>query len=242
VSALFLTDVEREHASVEAVFGLTGGELEDGPCPISGEGRTYRYWYEGVPEYATSDYRDDRRRLITVAVCELYGEAEAPDGWERLATFDTSGETSCPWCGEGTGNEDGRENCPLCEGDGLIYLGDGWREVVFAQQPVLHQPEDYFDGFGVRPPFEFDGRRYVLAFVSTQTTTYAYTHHFVIPEGETVDEAYFGEGDGLSWAQENAVISEALLQRLANHLNERLDLPYDTKVVLPDTVTSVTLT
>ena len=242
MSALFLTDAEREHASVEAVFGLTGGELEDGPCPINDGGRTHRYWYEGVPDYVRHEYRNERRRLLTVAACELYGQVETPEGWERLASFSSSGETDCPWCGDGTGNEDGREDCPLCEGDGLLYLGDGWSEVVFAKNPITHQPEDYFDGFGVREPFHFDGSRYVLAFVASPTHIYRYTYHFVIPEGEVVDEDVYGEGDGLTWAQENAVISEALLQRLATHLGERLDLPYDTKVVLPETVTSVTLT
>ena len=239
MSALFLTDAEREHASVEAVFGLTGGELEDGPCPINDGGRTHRYWYEGVPDYVRHEYRNERRRLLTVAACELYGEVETPEGWERLASFSSSGETDCPWCGDGTGNEDGREDCPLCEGDGLLYLGDGWSEVVFAKNPITHQPEDYFDGFGVREPFDFDGSRYVLAFVASPTHIYRYTYHFVIPEGEVVDEDVYGEGDGLTWAQENAVISEALLQRLATHLGERLDLPYDTKVVLPDLATNV---
>ena len=239
MSALFLTDAEREHASVEAVFGLTGGELEDGPCPINDGGRTHRYWYEGVPDYVRHEYRNERRRLLTVAACELYGQVETPEGWERLASFSSSGETDCPWCGDGTGNEDGREDCPLCEGDGLLYLGDGWREVVFAKNPITHHPEDYFDGFGVREPFDFDGSRYVLAFVASPTHLYRYTYHFVIPEGEMVNEADYGEGDGLTWAQENAVISEALLQRLATHLGERLDLPYDTKVVLPDLATNV---
>lgn len=233
MTALFLTEAEKEHASVEAVFGLTGGELNDSPCPLDGGGRTYRYWYDGPPEYAAGDYRDERRRLITVAACELYGSVEAPSGWERINTFSTSGETSCPWCGDGTGNEEGREDCLLCEGDGYVYIGDGWREIVFAKNPITHQPEDYFDGFGVRDPFEFEGSRYVLAFVSSPTRIYLYTYHFVIPEAELVDEDVYGEGDGLTWAQEHAVISEGLLQRLATYLDERLDLPYDTKVVLP---------
>ena len=37
------------------------------------------------------------------------------------------------WCGEGAEDEAGDENerdaCKLCEGDG-VYLGDGWYEVV----------------------------------------------------------------------------------------------------------------
>lgn len=229
MTALFLTEAEREHASVEAVFGLTGGELEDGPCPLDGVGRTYRYWYEGPPEYAAADHRNDRRRLITVAACELYGEVEAPPGWERVNAFSTSGETLCPWCGDNSINE----GCLLCEGDGYVYIGDGWREIVFAKTPVTHRPEDYLDGVGVRDPFEFEGARYVLTFVASPTRVHLYTHHFIVPEEELVDEDVYGEGDGLTWAQEHAVISKALLQRIATYLDERLDLPYSNDVVLP---------
>jgi hypothetical protein len=232
VTALSLTEAEKEHASVEAVFGLTGGELNDSPCPLDDGDHVHRYWYDGAPEYAASDYRNDSRRLVTLVACELWGEVKVDQGWDRVASFTSSGEAACPWCGDGTGNEEGREDCHLCEGDGLVYLGDGWREIVFAEQPVLHRPEDYFDGFGVRDPFEFEGARYVLAFVASANLLY--TYHFVIPEDACVDEEAYGEAEGLTWAQEHAVISQTLLQRLATHLDERLDLPYDTKVVLSD--------
>lgn len=33
-------------------------------------------------------------------------------------------ERECPWCGPGTDNEDDRDNCDLCEGNGHIYHGE----------------------------------------------------------------------------------------------------------------------
>ena len=97
MTAILLNEAERIHLTVEAVFGLTGGELEDGPCPINCDGRTYHYWYEGVPDYVRHDYRNERRRMLTVVGCELYTGIKAPEGWERLASFSSSGETDCPW-------------------------------------------------------------------------------------------------------------------------------------------------
>jgi hypothetical protein len=227
-----MTDAKKELLAIESVFGLTGGELRESPCPLDDGDNVHRYWYDGAPEYAASDYRNDSRRLVTLVACELWSEIKVDQGWDRVASFTSSGEAACPWCGDGTGEEEeGRDGCLLCEGDGLVYLGDGWREVVFAKRPVLHRPEDLFDGVGVREPFDFEGGRYVLTFVSSIADLY--THHFVIPEGEMADEDVYDEGDGLSWAQERAVIGQYLLQRLATHLNERLDLPYSNEVVLP---------
>ncbi len=117
------------------------------------------YWYEGVPDYATdlktAEFVDcpkcggsgpacddcsgcgggrwEHREVRTAILDCLYGWPDPPEGWERLASFSTSGERGCWWCGDGTGNEDSRIECKLCEGDGLIYLGDGWCEVVFMR-------------------------------------------------------------------------------------------------------------
>lgn len=231
MSAITADSIDRESITVEAVFGLTGGELESEPLQL--KDRAYRYWYEGVPDYVTSEFRNDRRPLKTVIVCELYGQISPPEGWSRVATYRSSGECPCPWCGEGTGNEEGRDDCTLCEGDGYLYLGDGWCEVVLAKEPVLARPEDYFDGFGVREPFDFGGERYVLAFVASPTRTYTYTYHFVLPADAVVNTDEHGEGDGLWWAQEQAVGIERTLQAMATLLQERLDPPYGSAVVLP---------
>lgn len=132
-------DIERER--IQCVFGLGGGELHephadfpdewDGPEGIA-------YWYEGVPDYVSLgelalDFDDEARTAITDC---LFGFPEPPEGWKRVASFSSSGEAACWWCagdaGGGTGNEDERDGCQLCEGDGAIYLGEGWCEVVFV--------------------------------------------------------------------------------------------------------------
>lgn len=125
---------QRHLETVRCVFGLGGGELEDGR--FAGE-----LWHEGAPDYAKSECREFARevganpwQIRTVLTSELYGEIATPRGWMRLAHYADSGERDCWWCGEGTGNEGDRAKCKLCEGDGYVYLGDGWREIVFAHK------------------------------------------------------------------------------------------------------------
>ena len=126
----------------------------DGP-----PGAGIAYWYDGPPEYAT-ELRDAEHipcpacggkgvvqdevceacegpgyrlhEVRTAILCGLFGLPDPP-GWERIASFSTSGEASCWFCGDGTGNEGERAGCPLCEGDGCVYIGDGWAEVVFRK-------------------------------------------------------------------------------------------------------------
>ena len=127
-----LKDIDIERERVACVFGLGGGELHvaddrfpdewDGPGGIA-------YWYEGVPEYASELRHLDGPR--TAIICCMLGHPAPPTGWEQVASFTSSGEAACWWCGEGTGNEDDRPGCTLCEGDGLVYLGDGWCEAVY---------------------------------------------------------------------------------------------------------------
>lgn len=45
---------------------------------------------------------------------------EQARGKRRVASY-VAGERDCPWCGPGTGNEDERKDCDLCEGEGLLY-------------------------------------------------------------------------------------------------------------------------
>jgi hypothetical protein len=117
-----------ERKRVQWVFGLTGGELADEPW------QGHPYWYEGIPDYLenpkdlyTSDV--EYRTLVT----DCYGMPGIRHGWEPIKTLSNSGETECPCKSE----EDEREEddtCELCEGDGIIYLGDGWREIVFRRE------------------------------------------------------------------------------------------------------------
>lgn len=136
----------------------------DGPDGIA-------HWYNGVPEYATElrdahevecehcggdgidpdtgdecevcDGRGDLDVEVRTAILDcMFGFPEPPAGWERIASFSSSGEASCWWCAagavdDGNGNGVAKTTCPLCEGDGLVYIGDGWREVVYASDPTF---------------------------------------------------------------------------------------------------------
>lgn len=137
---------------VEAVFHLGGGELSDEAWGVreSREGvvqwHYFYHWYEGPPEYARQDYPDrhDVSYRTVVRDC-LFGlppeKLEDEDGtWFRVDHFTASGEAECPLrdCDE----EGEHLPCKLCEGSeedghGHIYLGDGWAEVLYKQDPVL---------------------------------------------------------------------------------------------------------
>ena len=112
-------------------------------------------WMEGVPDWIEqkelSDTRfdkrcgwDDTHVYRTAWVCELFGEEETPPGWERVESYTHSGETEC-YCrdsDEATA-EGGVPGCTLCEGDGLIYVGEGYREVIYRAPKGLFWPEDH---------------------------------------------------------------------------------------------------
>ena len=147
-----MTEQQVEREQVQNVFGLGGGELADDAW----DGVSL-YWYEGPPEYATADGLDgldldDDSEYRTALVCCLFGAPPAPDGWSVAGSYTTSGEADCWWCGPGTdwdGSDEqdrvrgetattnthyrGKVDCPLCEGDGWVYLGDGWAEVVYRR-------------------------------------------------------------------------------------------------------------
>jgi len=144
-------DIDRER--IACVFMLDGGELHeaDERFPDEWDGMI-SYWYEGTSDYATELGNLDEAR--TALLDCLFGYPEPPKGWTQVASFRSSGERECWWCGPGTGwdgtTEQGRareaepvtpptgyrskQDCPLCEGDGHIYLGEGWCEVVYARR------------------------------------------------------------------------------------------------------------
>lgn len=138
-------DTERQE--IEWVFMLTGGELNDAPWG------GFAYNYDGVPEWAASDF-DDRfdHEYRTIIGCFVYGSppeqiVDAEGVWELRATFASSGEAECPLRPEVV--ED--ERCPLCdepsgEPHGYIYLGDGWAEAVYRLQSDDLDDDDALDG------------------------------------------------------------------------------------------------
>lgn len=173
--------VERE--CVEAVFALGGGELADEPWepwvasdateadiawsartgiqPKLSERWTFRYHYDGVPEYADGDFAD--RHGFGVDYCTvvrdcMFGELpevlhDRGSTWHRVASYQSSGEMECPrghdgvpgaivgaepWRAEWKGERplEDPDRCPLCEEErgqphGYVYIGDGWCEVVY---------------------------------------------------------------------------------------------------------------
>lgn len=131
-------DIEREQ--VEEVFRLTGGELSDEHWA------GFKYWYEGVPEYAGSDFTDRHESNVlyrTVVWFFVYSSPadtlEDDQGvWKLTKTYTSSGETECP--GRHTDEDKiGKvddEGCQLCGEDpgeehGYLYLGEGWAEAVY---------------------------------------------------------------------------------------------------------------
>lgn len=137
------TAKQKHLEELRCVFGLGGGELRE-------QSWCGRSWYDGAPEYAATDAAAaatqagcDPLDMRTALECRVYtGGYHVPRGWREVASFRSSGETACWWCGagcEGCGHADcqrhkqGCKRCKLCGGAGLVYLGEGWCEVVYAR-------------------------------------------------------------------------------------------------------------
>jgi hypothetical protein len=126
-------EVERER--VEYVYGLTGGELSDEPWSYCA------YWYDGVPEYAESDFRDWTTRTYRTAVLPgypWYPDKTVQDGgevWTLVRDYRNSGEAECP----GRQTPEMPLPCELCEAEtgdhGYIYIGEGCEAVYRLEEP-----------------------------------------------------------------------------------------------------------
>jgi len=130
-----MTEEELEQERLKCVFCLGGGELhepsEKFPDEFDGLGLG---WYEGRPDGFDATAPDWECRTVIYYM----NHPEKPDGWKYLGHWMSSGEMECWWCGDGTGNEYTRETCKLCEGDGLIYIGDGYGEAVYQIDSEEH--------------------------------------------------------------------------------------------------------
>lgn len=144
--------------SVECVFGLTGGELEDKPWVCTSDNgeisQKFAFWYEGSPDYCKRDWSTETRTIIFEG---LYSSAPITlvDGtgtWTKFASFTSSGECECPHRNADDSEDTDAEiaeddsTCELCgetdgDGHGFIYLGDGYSEVVYKVEPEIEEPE-----------------------------------------------------------------------------------------------------
>lgn len=151
-------DLGRER--VAAVFGLDGGELHgpDPRFPDEWDGPNgVRLWYSGPPSYAEDPEKiggvkcpacKGRRKqgadcptcedkghveleVRTAILCCVDGPPPVPMGWKQVAKFRSSGEATCPWCSGAS--VVGRMACTFCEGDGWVFIGDCWFEVVYVR-------------------------------------------------------------------------------------------------------------
>lgn len=121
---LNMTEEQIERESIEQVFRLTGGELENEPlvffeskdeddAEFRANATKFSHWYEGVPEYAYSDFEDadgsghkythDSTNFFTAIRDVTFGPPDRflrlanGETWERVTSYSTSGETECPF-------------------------------------------------------------------------------------------------------------------------------------------------
>lgn len=117
-----------EKEEIEAVFCLSGGELNEGLLQWQIKDTQYecKYWYNGVPDYYEPETRNNGSYFDTrITLIQNYPLAteDLPEGWVLEAEFTTSGECFHPdWA------YSEREDPPE-----YVYLGEGWREIIIRK-------------------------------------------------------------------------------------------------------------
>jgi hypothetical protein len=159
-----MSEKEIDQLCVEEVFCLEWGTLDEGNSHIKfvapdrwGDEteHSWRYSYDGLPDYAASDYPDrfdGNVTYLTLVEVGITYESYAPewlrtkDGkiYVKLTTFANSGERECAGGYDhetgteghkvGTADTEGMEKCPMCEekageDHGYIYIGDSAEHV-----------------------------------------------------------------------------------------------------------------
>ena len=138
-STEFDEDAEVERLTIWITLGLEGSgddlyRVSDG------------HWWslKGIASYVFEGHEDGMLDNSNAAFLHqsfvAYGPREWPkqvwgdedDLYELLTVYQLSPEVSCPWCGDGTGNEDTRSECKLCEGDGYLAIGEYWQVAVYG--------------------------------------------------------------------------------------------------------------
>lgn len=160
---------QRDRAQVEEVFGLTGGELNDEPWIVNDRATqtawTFHYHYDFAPSYAERDF-EQYDEVRTVVRCNMFGEPpavlidqhDASRRWVKVATFTNSGETECFGANNDAPNIVTAEQTatagsecyycaePIGKPHTVVYIGDGWAEIVYRLQlcnrsaPIVGEP------------------------------------------------------------------------------------------------------
>lgn len=109
------------------VFGLDQSEVDIVSQGSETVENPFLRSYEGTPSYEQDprDLYEEGVEYRTALTYEMFDRQDTPEGWERVARFNHSGETQCR-C-------EGHADCPLCEGEGLVDIGDGWGETVYRR-------------------------------------------------------------------------------------------------------------
>lgn len=117
--------------------------------------------YDGCPEWCSQYHRAgeaheslidtllERSQCVTVAIVDAYGYTpDAPAGWKHLASYPfnerechchgqpnepTGAAGDCDtWEYTGDSSDPARPDCPLCEGTGNVYQGEGAEHVYYC--------------------------------------------------------------------------------------------------------------
>lgn len=124
--------IETRDTELESIELCTHGEYErltEGPFAGLASHDDGPEWL-ARNEFGDADYD---REIVTVAACELFGNVTTPEGYERIGAwlFNPEAECGCNWH---TGEEGPADpDCPLCDGDGTLYMGEGMREIVYRK-------------------------------------------------------------------------------------------------------------
>lgn len=131
-------DMERD-AEIAMVMLENWGETSTPP-------EKWEKWAWAVTDYCPDHLERELGygEFVTVLDFSTRALAEAPDGWENVHQYG-AGEKSCPWCGDGTGEEERRSECTLCQGNGTLYWGDECQVVVFKKLEEEESEEDSDD-------------------------------------------------------------------------------------------------
>lgn len=116
-----MTEEEVERERMEWVFSLTGGELNTRHDELPDIWDTsFRYWYEGAPEYACR---------------ELGVDSGGTSSYEECPDCKGCPEVNCGKCDDCTAGRpcDDPEECLTCDGE-----GGWWRDVRTALEDLSH--------------------------------------------------------------------------------------------------------